>query len=132
MSNENDLKLQKIAQKIIDNIEHDPEDKEFGFVITILMIISIILTLIRVIQECNKPVSLFDKNKKCEYFKSEIQNKSFKKTWFTKRIVKKTIRQEIGAENYKAYGVAIMDAIFKTGESVTDDESFTLMEAANV
>lgn len=132
MSEENDIKLQKIAQRIIDNIEHDPEDKNFGFVITILMIISITLTLIRIIQECNKPVVLFDKKRKCEYFKSEIQNRSFKKTWFTKRIVKKTIRQVIGSDNYNTYGIAIMNAIFKTGETVTDDESFTLVEAANV
>lgn len=132
MSNENDIKLQKIAQKIIDNIEHDPKDENFGFVVTILIIISIVLTLIRVIQECNKPILSFDKRRKCEYFKSEIQNRSFKKTWFTKRIVKKTIRQVIGTDNYNEYGISIMNAIFKSGESITDDESITLVEAANV
>jgi hypothetical protein len=132
MSNENDIKLQKIAQRIIDNIEHDPQDNNFGFVVTVLIIISIVLTLIRVIQECNKPIVSFDKRRKCEYFKSEIQNRSFKKTWFTKRLMKKAIRQTIGTENYNVYGIAIMNAIFKAGETITDDESFTLVEAANV
>lgn len=132
MSNENDIKLQNIAQKIIDNIEHDADDDNFGFVVTILIIISIVLTLIRVIQECNKPVVKLDKNQKSAYLKSEIQNFSLKKTWFTKRIVKKTIRQVIGKDNYHTYGIAIMHAIFKTGETVTDDESFTLVEATNV
>ena len=132
MSDENDIRLQKIAQRIIDNIDHDPEDKNFGFIITILIIISIVLTLIRVIQECNKPIVQWDKKRKSIYFKSEIQNRSFKKTWFTKRIIKKTICQVIGKENYNTYGISIMNAILKTGETITDDESFTLVEAANV
>lgn len=132
MSNEDDIKLQKLAQRVIDNIEHDPKDNNFGFIITVLIIISITLTLIRVIQECNKPVVLFDKKKKYAYFKSEIQNRSIKPTWFTKRIIKKAIKQNIGADNYKIYGISIMNAILKTGETITDDESITLVEAANV
>lgn len=133
MENINNIKLNKIAQKIIDSTDHNPDDKEFGSVILVLMIISIVLTLIRVIQECNKSrIKLFDKTTKCVYFKSEIQNLSFKKNWFTKRIIKKAIRKELTKEQYNKYGIPLMNAILKNGESITDDESITLVEAANV
>lgn len=132
MSNDNDIKLQEIAKKIINNVSNDAKDEKFGAIITILIIISIVLTLIRVIQECNKPIVKLDKDKKCAYFKSEIQTRSLNKTWFTKRIVKKTIRKTLDKDIYNKYGIAIMNAIFTTGESITDDESYTLVEAANV
>lgn len=127
------IRLQKIAQKIINNTRRDPDDEKFGSVIVVLMIISLVLTLIRIIQECNKNrINLFDKKRKCEYFKSEIQNLSFKKTWFTKRIIKKAIRKEMSKEDYNKYGIDLMNSILKSGETVTDDESITLVEAANV
>lgn len=128
-----DPKLQKIAQKIINNTDHDPDDKEFGSVIVVLMIISLVFTLIRIIQECNKDrLKLFDKKSKCMYFKSEIQNLSFKKTWFTKRIIKKAIRKEMSKEHYNKYGISLMNALLKSGETITDDESITLVEVVNV
>lgn len=133
MSETDDIKLQKIAQRIIDNMYRDPNDKEFGSIILIIMIIGLVLTLIRIIQECNTSrIKLFDKKKKCEYFKSEIQNLSFKKTWFTKRIIKKAIRKQMSREHYNKYGIDLMNALLISGETVTDDESITLVEAANV
>lgn len=133
MSATDDIKLKKIAQKIIDNMDHDPKDEEFGSIIVILMIISLVLTLIRIIQECNKSrIKFLDHKTKCTYFKSEIQNLSFKKTWFTKRIVKKAIRKELNKEQYNKYGIDLMNAIFQSGVTITDDESITLVEAANV
>lgn len=125
-------KLENIAQKVIDNIPNDSKDDNFGFVITILMIISIVLTLIRVIQECNKKITLCSATERYNYFQSEIKQRSSKKSWFTKMIVKKTIRKEIGNDNYKKYGVDIMNSIFKTAENLTDDEIKTLVEATNV
>lgn len=131
MDNNNE-KLQKIAQRIIDNTDNSSKDSRFGAIITIIMIISIILTLIRIIQECNRPITRADKKKQCAYFKTEIQTRSFKKSWYTKRIIKKAIRQTLGSDNYRIYGNALMNGILKSGETITDDESFTLVEIANV
>lgn len=129
-TDEQSLKMQKIAQKIIDKI---PQKENFGFVITILMIISITLTLIRIIQECNKDkTTAFSAQEKYEYYGSEIHSLSMKKTWFTKMMTKKIIRKEIGKDNYKTYGIDIMNAIFETGEQLTSDEIITLVEAAHV
>lgn len=124
--------LENIAKKVISNVEHDPNDKEFGSIIGILMVISLILTLIRVLQECNKSkLRLFDNKTQYAYIKSEVQNLSFKKTWFTKRIIKRAIRREMSKENYNKYGVKLMNAILASGQNITDHESTILMEAAN-
>lgn len=135
MAPEQDIKMQKIAQKVLDNmepIENDDSDN-FGFVITVLMIISITLTLIRIIQECNKKkIKLFNTQEKYSYFGDEIKNLSIRKTWFTKMMVKKAIRKELTKEQYKTYGVALMNAILKTGENLKQDEIITLVEVSNV
>ena len=51
----NNQDLQKIAEKVINKVNIQSKDKEkFGSVIIILSVISILLTLIRVMQECNR------------------------------------------------------------------------------
>lgn len=125
-------KLEDIANKVLNKMP--PQDPEkFGFVITILMIISITLTLIRVIQECNKTkTDQFSESEKCQYFGSEIKEKTKQRSWFTKRIVKKAVRKELPSELYKEYGVSLMNAILDTGTNLTEEEIKTLVEAANV
>lgn len=128
-----DKKLQDIAQKIINKIPHDENDKEFGAIITILIIISITLTIIRIIQECNKVKWLrFNKNEKCAYMGLQIKDKALRQSFFTKRAIKKVLRGKLSPEHYNKYGNDIMNAILDSGVVVTDDEVLTLMEAANV
>lgn len=127
------LKLNDIAKKVISKIEHDKDDENFGVIITILIIISIVLTVIRILQECNKTRWLkLDRKQKLASFAAQVKEKSIDKSWLTKRIVKKAIRQELSLANYKKYGSAIMNSLFDTGEILTDDEINTLAEAANV
>jgi hypothetical protein len=128
----NNEKLRAIAQKVINKVEKkDPE--KFGSVIAILMIISIILTVIRVLQECHKTkLSTFNAVDRNSYFAQEIKQTVIRRTWFTKMILKKTIRKELNKEDYREYGVALMNAILDTGEELKDDELITLAEAANV
>ena len=132
MNKEVNEPLKNIAEKVLDRIpDKDPE--KFGSVIAILMVISIILTVIRVIQECNKKkIQLFNRRQKTEFYGQEIKNLSLRRSWFTRMTVKKVIRKELSPENYKAYGVALMNAILDTGETLTEDEIKTLVEAANV
>lgn len=140
MSNtEQDLKMQKIAQKVLNNVDqkdnwkHNDYKENFGFVITTLMIISIVLTLIRIIQECNKKkINSFGAEQKYEYFGNEIKNLSIRKSWFTKMMIKKAIRKNLTKEQYKEYGILIMNAILTTGEQLTEDEIITLVEVSHV
>lgn len=128
----NEQKLEKLASNIIEKIKPNDTDNH-SFAITILMVISIILTLIRVIQECNKTkIGKFSQNEKYSYFESAIKEKTIKRSWFTKMMTKKTIRKQLSKENYKEYGVALMNAILDTGVDLTEDDVKTLVEASNV
>jgi hypothetical protein len=130
MTNSNTI--EEIAQKVIYNVENKKDN--FGFVITVLMVISIILTLIRITQECNKKkLKLLSSNsEKYGFYETEVKSLSLKKSWFTKMMVKKAIRKQLSKDDYKEYGYNLMNAILKTGENLTEDEIITLVEAANV
>lgn len=132
MNQELNEPLKNIAIKVLDKVPNkDPE--KFGSVIAILMVISIILTVIRVIQECNKSkIKVFNRRQKTEFYGQEIKSLSLRRSWFTRMTVKKVIRKELSPDNYKAYGVQLMNAILDTGETLTEDEIKTLVEAANV
>jgi hypothetical protein len=131
MNNED---LKNIAQKVIDKIPNKDQDPEkFGSVIAILMVISIILTVVRVIQECEKSkIKLFNRQQKYTYFGEQIRTLTMKRSWFTRMTIKKTIRRELSREDYKEYGGYLMNAILDTGENLTEHEIKTLVEATNV
>lgn len=126
-------KLKNIAEKIRKETSI-PEEENFGSVIAILMIISIILTVIRVIQECNKNKlsgdSTFEDRR--SLYGEEIKSYSKKRGWFTKLRIKKIIRKNMSKEQYQKYGSELLNAILDKGENLKEDEVTTLMEAANV
>lgn len=126
-------KLKNIAEKIRQKSQI-PEEETFGSVIAILMIISITLTLIRVLQECNKSKLTNESTAQDKYglYGSEIRSYSLKRGWFTKLRVKRIIRQKMSKDQYNKYGLSLLSAIFDTGESLKDDEVVTLVEQANV
>ena len=97
------------------------------------MVISIVLTLIRVIQECEKKkIKLFNRRQKYDYFADKTKTISINRSWFTKMTIKKIIRKELSPEDYREYGGALMTAILDTGANLTEDEIITLVEAAHV
>lgn len=135
MTQEDNDKLKTIAIKVLEK-STVPKEKNSGFaIITILMIISIVLTIIRVIQECNKvkAQSLLGNEKAlvCLYGE-DLRNFSLKAGWYTKMRIKKLLRRELSREDYKTYADPIMKSLLQTGESLTDDEVQTLVRAANV
>lgn len=128
----NDQKLKEIAKNIIKAAGLDQEEK-FGSIVVILMIISIIVTCIRVIQECSKN-KLVDSDKKAKsvFYGDQIKTLSANRNWFTKMRIKKIIRRELSLEDYRKYNDQIMKAILNYGERATEEEIYTLVEAANV
>ena len=125
--------LENIGQKVLDKTTIDPNEK-FGSVIAILMVISIILTIIRVIQECNKTKlsSLSSEADKCSLYGEQIKEYSIRKTLFTKMRIKRIIRKSMSKEQYNKYGLELLNSILYTGEKVTDEDIITLVEATNV
>jgi hypothetical protein len=127
-------KLKAIAIKILEK-SRVPKEDNYGFaVVTILMIISIVLTCVRILQECNKN-KLSDQSTaedKCSMYGEQLKEFSSRKGWFTKMRIKKILRREMSREDYEKYSLTILNALLETGEILTDDEVVTLVEAANV
>lgn len=128
----NNEKLESIAKNILKQANLYDEER-YGFAITILMIISIILTCIRIIQECNKnKTNNFSRGDLVSEYKRQIIDFSKARGWFTKMRIKKIIRREMTPEDYRSYANALLNAILDYGETLTEEETITLMEAANV
>lgn len=129
----NDEKLKTIAVKVIDKagLSNEPN---YGSVVVILMVISIVLTCIRVLQECNKNKLSCDSsiNDKCQVYGEQIRFLAKKRGWFTKMRIKRILKRELPPEEYNKHSLALLSSIMSIGEDLTDDEVFTLVEAANV
>lgn len=123
--------LKEIAQKVLDKT-HWPQSKNYGSVIAILMVVSIILTSIRILQECNKNRNTLSTADKCSFYKSQIRDLSKKRTWLTKLRLKRVIHRELNKEEYKQYGNELLNSLLDIGDTLTDEEITILVEAANV
>jgi len=125
-------KLRAIANKVLINAGME-NDQKFGSVIAILMIISVVLTAIRILQECNKNRTKdMTLEEKCLAYGEEVREYSNKRGWFTRMRIKRLIRRELSSEDYEKYGLRLIESILNIGETLTDDEIKTLVENANV
>lgn len=120
----NKEKLENIANDILSD-QSLPNDK-FGSIIMVLMIISIIVSVMRLMQECDKSKNIDDK---VDFYTKRIHDISDRKWWFARMRLKKFMRNELSREDYKEYSVSLCDAVFKKGVSITEDEVKTLLEA---
>lgn len=126
-------KLKNIAEKIRE-LAKIPENENFGSVIAILMIISITLTLVRIIQECNKnklPNGCTSQDR-YNLYGEEIKKYSVGRGWFTKMRIKKILRQKMNRDQYTKYGSSLLEALLVTGSNLEEDEIVTLVENSNV
>lgn len=132
-SSQNNENLKRISTKILQRAGV-PNEEIFGSVIAVLMVISIILTLIRVLQECNKNKlgDLYTAQDKYNLYGGEIKDYSIKRGWFTKMRIKKLLRKELTKEQYEKYGLRLVNSILDAGENLTQNDVITLVEAANV
>ena len=126
------VELEKIANKVIKKINVPPQD-QYQSVILVVMIISVILSLIRVVQECdNKKLKLLSNKKdQAQVMQQSVKNICIKKNLLNQWRLKKIIKQKLSPEDYKNLGDQLKKAIMDVGVDLTDDESLTLMEAAN-
>jgi hypothetical protein len=131
-TNKDSEKLKNIAHKVLIRAGLDSEEK-FGSVIAILMIISLILTSIRILQECNKnKTNNMSLDEKCLVYGSEIKSFSSQRGWFTRMRIKRLLKREMNNEDYEKYGLKLLESILDIGENLTDEEVKTLVESANV
>ena len=124
--------LEKIAKKVISNMNLS-KDQDHGIdPITIIIVIGVILSLIRVIQECKKNRKLLkDKHESAALMKKDIQEVILKNSWLNRIRLQRIIKQNLTKEQYKTYGKSLQNSIMETGINLTEDETYTLMEAVN-
>jgi hypothetical protein len=129
----NNEKLKTIAGKVL-NKAGVSQDEEFGSVIAILMMISIILTVVRVLQECNKSKLTAQSTAQDKYaiYGEQLHTLSQRRGWLTKMRIKKLLRRELSSQQYQQYSFQLLNALLDIGANLTDDEVQTLVEAANV
>ena len=132
--NNNQEALNNIATKILSRAGVDHKDSYAFDTLTILMVISVILTLIRIIQECNKNKLKYgcSPSDKLSLYSEQIKTFSLKRTWFTKIRMKKVLKKYMTTDDYYKYSLAIINSILDHGATLTDEEIQTLVEAANV
>jgi hypothetical protein len=122
-------KLNPIAKKVLNKLSKE----NYGIdPITIIIIIGVILSLIRVIQECRKKRTLLkNKHDQAVLLKKDIQEIVLKDSWFNNLKLKRILKQHLTKEQYRVYGKDLQDSIMEVGVNLTEDEIYTLMEAAN-
>ena len=124
-------KLEAIAKRVIT--QSPLSEENYGSVILVLMFVSIIITAVRVLQECdkNKMVSL-NTEEKIRHYEEQIKEISIRRGWYTKMRLKKILRRELKPDDYRQYKNEIVTAILDVAENLKEDEVSTLMEAINV
>lgn len=130
-----DPKLEAIAMKVMDKMDlsKSSKDDKYGNIIVVIMIIGVILSLVRIIQECNSK-KLFRSNKEqtAQFMRNEVRSMCISRTMLNKWRLRKIIKEKLSPEDYKTYGDQLRNAILDTGVDLTEEESYTLVEAANV
>lgn len=110
--------IEKLAQKVLDNMGCEGEEEYGVDPITIILVISVILTLVRVIQECRKKrVSRAD-------LVEIVNNDSWLNRWRVQRVLKK----ELSANQYKKYGKRLQQSLKDVAVSLKDEQVTQLME----
>ena len=124
-------KLEAIAQKVINKA--NIKNETYGIdPITIIIVIGVILSLIRVIQECRAKRRKNDKMSEALDLRHTIVHLCLKDNWLNNYRLNKILKQHLSKKQYQQYGVSLKKAIMEVGKNLDDDESLTLLEATNV
>ncbi len=125
--------LETIAEKIAIDSDIDPK-ANFGSVIVVIMLIGVFLTLIRVIQDCNKTElkMLTSTEQKCTAYASHIKTLSVRRGWYTKMRLKKILRQNMPREEYKKHGSVLCEKILDAASDLSHEQVHSLIEVSNV
>lgn len=126
----NKEQIKKIAEEIIESSDLP---KDYSSIILILGVVSIILTTIRIIQECNKNKQFSNQEEQVKFYQNKIRELSNRRGWYTKIRIKKLLRNEMSREDYQKYSNSIVQAILNYGEKLSTDEcTFLIGDENNV
>lgn len=128
--------IENLAKNILDKVDEQikPEDKYGIDPITIIMLIGLALTLIRIVQECRKDkVKLFgSRSEKTDYITTEVKSLCFNRSLITRMRLRKIVKNHLTREQYKVYGDALIKSVLETGKNLTQEQAEALLEYKNV
>ena len=108
------------------------KNKDYSFIdpITILMMISIMIGVIRIIQECrkNKLRKLSTNEEKLAFYKEDIKRNCRNPGLLVKRRIHKLIARNMSKQQYKVFGDSLYEVLQEVGENVTDELLSALLE----
>lgn len=133
MDQTNEQKLEILAKKVLNKVSVDDTTRQkFGSVVLILMVISIILTLIRVIQECRKNklygLSIDDQSK---LMQQEIRTVAIKKSLLNQYRLNRIMKKQMPPQDYREYGRQLKEAILEYGSDINTEDTVTIITALN-
>jgi len=110
------------------------EEERFGIdPITILMLISIMIGVIRIIQECRKnKLSSLSHEEKVRFIHNEIKTNSNNLKLIQKHRVKRLIRQNLTRDQNKIYGEPLFKTLTELGQNIKEEQVLALLEYKNV
>jgi hypothetical protein len=127
--------INNMAMDVLDSTVVKTDKEKYSFIdpITILMIISITVGIIRIIQECRKDkLKKLSKEDKADLILHEIRiaaaNPGFITKWRVQRIMKRTLSKE----QYKVCKDSMFEAFRELGERITEEQVSSLLEYKNV
>ena len=133
----NNEKLEQIAIKVMNKMSLDHSDDKLykqnsQSIILILMIIGIVLSLIRVIQECNKKKLVgLNRRNQAEVMQKAVGDICIKRNMVNQWRLNRIIKQKLSPEDYKTYGAELKKSIMETGPELTEEEIITLVEESS-
>lgn len=127
--------INNMAMDVLEGMKVKIDKDKYSFIdpITILMIISITVGIIRIIQECRKDkLNKLSKEGKTDFIRDEIRRSSINPGLINKWRVQRVMKRNLTKEQYRICGEGMFEAFRELGERITDDQVSALLEYKNV
>ena len=127
--------INNMAMDVLDSTVVKTDKDKYSFIdpITILMIISITVGIIRIIQECRKDkLKNLSKEGKRDFILNEIRRSSIDPGFITKWRVQRVMKRTLTKEQYKVCSESMFEAFRELGERITEEQVSSLLEYKNV
>lgn len=127
--------INNMAMDVLESTVVKTDKDKYSFIdpITILMIISITVGIIRIIQECRKDkLKNLSKEGKRDFILNEIRRSSIDPGFITKWRVQRVMKRTLTKEQYKVCSESMFEAFRELGERITEEQVSSLLEYKNV
>lgn len=129
MSKSIEVFAEEVMEDMLSRVKSSKDNIEFIDPITILMIISITVGIIRAIQECRKNnLRNYSHNEVTDYLTTDIKFQSMNHGFITRWKLSRLIKKYLNKEQYSYYGDALMRSILECGRNINQDVIFDALK----